>query len=162
MRISRKRLYKTEQFFRSIAADGVLVSCICWEERERERGGEGEVMDGTILKEILRNCTENGDRPVYHWVDRHGAVERVVTYAELGQLSRELSATLLDSLKLRHGDKALLCYPPGLDPIITILACLEAGIIAGIIGSYSYGCSSRFSMFLVYSIFASVASNQWP
>ena len=90
-------------------------------------------MDGTILKKILRNCREkeNEDRPVYAWVDEHCETERVLTYGELGELSEELAKTLLDSLELQHGDRALLCYPPGLDSVITILACLEAGIIAG-------------------------------
>ena len=60
-------------------------------------------MEDTILKEILRNCSENGDRPVHQWTDERGEIERAVTYGQLGRRSRELAEDLLTSLQIRRG-----------------------------------------------------------
>lgn len=89
------------------------------------------IMDGTILKEILRNCSEYGDSPVYNWVNDKCDVERSVTYRELGERSQEIAEELLLSLQLRRGERVILCYPPGLDYILSLVACLRAGITAG-------------------------------
>lgn len=88
-------------------------------------------MDETILREILRNCSENSDRPVYHWINETCDVVRVVTYGELRERSREIAVELLLSLYIVRGERVLLCYPPGLDFIISFIACLRAGITAG-------------------------------
>ena len=88
-------------------------------------------MDGTILEQILQNCRENGDRPVYNWINDKCDVERVVTYRELGQRSREIAEELLLSLQVRRGERVILCYPPGLDYILALFACLRAGLTAG-------------------------------
>ena len=88
-------------------------------------------MDETILKEILRICIENGDRPVYNWINETCDVERVVTYSELLERSAEIAAELLLSLKIGRSERVVLCYPPGLDFIISFFACLRAGITAG-------------------------------
>ena len=92
------------------------------------------IMEGTILKEILHNCSECGERLVYNWIDSDGSccdVKRAVTYRELGEESRKIAEELLQSLELRRGERAILCYPPGLDFIISFIACLRAGITAG-------------------------------
>ena len=88
-------------------------------------------MEGTILREILRNCSERGDLPVCHWVGRQCEVEETLTYRELGEQSRELAEKLLLSLQLQRGDRAVLCYSQGLEFFVSLLACLRAGIIAG-------------------------------
>ena len=88
-------------------------------------------MEGTIVSEILRNCSERGDRPVYNWLSDRCEVERTITYGELGERTREIAAELLLSLQLRAGERVVLCYPPGLDYIITLIACLRAGLTAG-------------------------------
>ena len=146
MRISSERRYKTSALFAFSAAGASRepVSWICWEVGEGEKG----VMDGTILKEVLRHCSEMGDRPVWHWVDEQCEVERVVTYAELGKLSRELAEKMVDSLQLRRGDRALLCYMPGLDPVLTTFACLQAGVIAGSCNIYQVFL--EFSMLRIF------------
>ena len=88
-------------------------------------------MEGTILREILRNCSERGDLPVCHWVGRQCEVEETLTYRELGEKSRVLAEELLLSRQLQRGERAVLCYSAGLELFVSFLACLRAGIIAG-------------------------------
>ena len=101
-------------------------------------------MDGTILKQILQNCRENGDRPVYNWINDKCDVEQVVTYRELAERSREIAEELLLSLQLRRDERVILCYPPGLDHILALVACLRAGLTAGIWVGYLFQCTTCF------------------
>ena len=93
-------------------------------------------MDGTILKEILRNCREKDDRVVYNWIDEKCDVERAVTYRELDEQTRKIAEELLQKLEVRCSERVILCYPSGLDFIISFIACLRAGITAGIVSMY--------------------------
>ena len=88
-------------------------------------------MDGTIMKEILRHCNDNSDRPVYSWIGDKCEVERSVTYRELSERTQEIAEGLLQSLQIRRGERVILCYPPGLDFILSLIACLRAGFTAG-------------------------------
>ena len=90
-------------------------------------------MDGTILTEILRNCSEKDDRVVYNWIDEKCDVERAVTYRELEEQTRKNADELLQKLEVRRSERVILCYPPGLDFIIAFIGCLRAGIIAGMV-----------------------------
>lgn len=88
-------------------------------------------MDGRIMKEILRHCNDNSDRPVYNWIGDKCEVERSVTYRELSERTQEIAEGLLLSLQIRRGERVILCYPPGLDFILSLVACLRAGFTAG-------------------------------
>lgn len=90
-----------------------------------------EAMDGTVMKEILRHCNDNSDRPVYNWIGDKCEVERSVTYREFSERTQEIAEGLLLSLQIRRGERVILCYPPGLDFILSLIACLRAGFTAG-------------------------------
>ena len=111
-------------------------------------------MERTILKEILRNCREKGDLPVYNWIKDNCDVERVVTYRQLGERTREIAEDLLLSQKLRRGERVVLCYPPGLDFILALVACLRAGITAG--------CAFDAFPYFTFHLLLAMHSNQWP
>ena len=88
-------------------------------------------MEGTILQEILRHCTQSAGRPLHHWVcTGRCEIEETVRYGELGERTRELAEVLLQLTC--HRERVVLCYPPGLDFILSLVACLRAGITAGI------------------------------
>ena len=89
-------------------------------------------MEGTILQEIMRNCRECEERLVYAWINEDCDVTRVVSYRELGEETRKIAEELVRSPEPRRGERAILCYPPGLDFIVSFIACLRAGITAGI------------------------------
>lgn len=89
-------------------------------------------MEGTILKTILDNCSEHPDRTAYNWLSSKCAVEELVTYRQLDERTREIAGELLSSVEACRGERVILCYPPGLEHILVLIACLRAGIIAGI------------------------------
>lgn len=79
------------------------------------------------LVEILRERAERqGSERIYTFL--HGEEEKSLTHAEIDQLARSTAAALL--LHCNPGDRALLIYPPGLDYIVALFACMYAGIIA--------------------------------
>ncbi len=79
------------------------------------------------LVEILRErAARQGSERIYTFL--HGEEEKSLTYAEIDQLARSTAAALL--LHCTPGDRALLIYPPGLDYIVALFACMYAGIIA--------------------------------
>lgn len=107
--------YKTEEHFLSFSSHSL-----------RRRA-----MDATVMQEILRHCNEYSDRPVYNWINDKCDVERSVTYRELDERTREIAEGLLLSLEISRGERVILCYPPGLDFILSLVACLRAGLTAG-------------------------------
>ncbi|KAG1690471.1 hypothetical protein DVH05_019435 [Phytophthora capsici] len=71
------------------------------------------------------------------FADDKGVVTDSLTCAELNKRVQNLAGLLLAStqqhnkgLGLKQGDRVLLVYPPGLDFIVTFLACLKAGVVA--------------------------------
>ena len=101
-------------------------------------------MEDTVLSAILRNCSELADRPAYNWLSEKCEVQRTVTYRELGERTKEIAGELLLSLELRQGERVVLCYPPGLDYILTFIACLRAGLIAGDLDFFCVLCCCAF------------------
>ena len=100
-------------------------------------------LERTALHVILENCHKFASKPALHWLDSDCKITEQYTYEEVEHRTWELAHGLLHLL---HQDKegsasqcsdvmvrerAVLCYPPGLEFILTFLACLRAGIIAG-------------------------------
>lgn len=88
-------------------------------------------MDATVLKEILRNCGEYGDRPVYQWIDEKCDVADDITYRELAAKSADLAVELQRRLHLSPEDRVVLCYCSGPEFAIALIACSRAGVTAG-------------------------------
>jgi acyl-CoA synthetase (AMP-forming)/AMP-acid ligase II len=97
----------------------------------------------TALHVILRNCEQYSAKPALHWLNMNCKVTEKYTYEEVEYRSRELARGLLGlvhSQRKESGssaavvevrERAVLCFPPGLEFLLTFLACLRAGIIAG-------------------------------
>ncbi len=86
----------------------------------------------TGLSVILRKSERHADKTALHWLDSACEVVHEVTYRELATRTLRLATALLEgALRIGKGDRAVLCYQPGLEFIEAFLACLRAGVIAG-------------------------------
>ena len=94
----------------------------------------------TALHIILENCHLFPTKPALHWLDSDCKVTEQYTYEQVEHRTRELANGLLGLIQRNDTaaaddvvvkERAVLCYPPGLEFILTFLACLRAGIIAG-------------------------------
>ncbi len=90
-------------------------------------GSATVVSTASTLVEILQDrVSRRGQDLLYRFLS--GEEQASLTYHEVDQLARSTAATLL-----RHcapGDRALLIYPPGLDYIVALFACMYARVIA--------------------------------
>ena len=90
-----------------------------------------------VLDVILKNCKRYPDKAALHWLNKDGEVEEMLTYMEIEERTLKTSKGLLDLLKLYNLEEGaakhcvVLCYPPGLEFIMTFIACLRARLIAG-------------------------------
>ena len=109
----------------------------------------GEEMSGTALGIILRNCEKFADKTALHWLNAECEVVRKISYHELERSTRGLAKRLLSDYGAKKGQRAVLCYPPGLDFVEVFVACLRAGVIAGtrrtILSHYRKCARSRLS-----------------
>src|SRR5215469_8668876 len=80
----------------------------------------------TLVEILQERAARQGSDRVYTFL--YGEEEKSLTYAEIDQLARSTAASLL--LHCNPGDRALLIYPPGLDYIVALFACMYAGVIA--------------------------------
>ena len=69
-------------------------------------------------------------KKVWNFIDDNGKEVDNVTYLELSMITDDLANELLSGYGLKSGDRALLVFFPGLDFMITLLACFKAKIIA--------------------------------
>ncbi len=91
-----------------------------------------------VLQTILHNC-QCYNSAALHWVDEQGAIVETITYYEVNEHTRRTAQGLVDlmhtytKLPLTTSPRqcVVLCYHPGLQFILTFIACLRAGIIAG-------------------------------
>jgi acyl-CoA synthetase (AMP-forming)/AMP-acid ligase II len=87
-----------------------------------------QVNSFTTLVEILQDrANRQPDKRIYsflHGDDR----QQSLTHVELNARARVLATKLRDTCQ--PGDRALLLYPPGLDYIVALFACMYAGVIA--------------------------------
>ena len=96
-------------------------------------------VDQTALHTILKNCERFPTKPALHWLDSNCKISEKYTYEEVEHRTRELAHGLLNLVQGKDNsssdvfvkERAVLCYPPGLEFVLTFLACLRAGIIAG-------------------------------
>lgn len=102
----------------------------------------GDPLEKTALHVILQNCQKFASKPALHWLDSDCKVTEQYTYEEVEHRTRELAHGLQHLIhQAKEGsspcsdvmvrERAVLCYPPGLEFILTFVACLRAGVIAG-------------------------------
>ncbi len=70
------------------------------------------------------------DQTLFRFVDVDGRELEHYTYRSFAERTRELAAYLSREAGLRPGDRALLCYPPGLEMVAAFYACARIGAIA--------------------------------
>lgn len=83
-----------------------------------------------VLEALSDWSTSQPTSRVWTFLDDKGDVNDSYSYRELDRASSSLAAYLLQSCKLRAGDRALLVFFPGLHFTASLLACFKAGIIA--------------------------------
>ena len=84
----------------------------------------------TSITEYLEQwAAAQPDKQLFGFVNAQGIETRGFTYREFLHCSRALAAYLHHSEGLRHGERVLLCYPPGLEIIVAFFACARLGLI---------------------------------
>jgi amino acid adenylation domain-containing protein/non-ribosomal peptide synthase protein (TIGR01720 family) len=77
--------------------------------------------------EILeRRAAEDPERTAFTFLADGETVASTLTFGELWQRAQAVARRL----RPHAGDRALLCYPPGLDFIVAFFGCLAAGVVA--------------------------------
>ena len=95
----------------------------------RERVPESFCPDFPTLVDALRWWGETApDRPALAFLSDGENETTRFTYAELDREARKTAAGLRRFAE--PGNRAVLCYPPGLDFVVAYLGCLYAGVIA--------------------------------
>jgi acyl-CoA synthetase (AMP-forming)/AMP-acid ligase II len=85
------------------------------------------------IVEVLSSWANNrdiADKTAWTFLDDRGKIVDSYTYSELERVTDILGAHLLTNCQLKPGDRALLVFVPGLDFMVSLLACFKAGIIA--------------------------------
>jgi len=82
--------------------------------------------NGTLVEILRDRALRQGQDLLYRFL--HGEKESLLTYQQVDELARSIAATLLQHCS--PGDRALIIYPPGLDYIVALFACMYARIIA--------------------------------
>lgn len=90
--------------------------------------GSATIVSSTgTLVEILRDRVyRRGQDLLYRFLS--GEEQHSLTFEQVDQLARSTAAALLRYCS--PGDRALLIYPPGLDYIVSLFACMYARVIA--------------------------------
>ena len=74
-------------------------------------------------------ATVQSDKCLYSFLDIDGAEQESYTYRQFRERTLQLAAYLSGTVGLRHGERVLLVYPPGLELIAASFACMRVGII---------------------------------
>jgi acyl-CoA synthetase (AMP-forming)/AMP-acid ligase II len=81
--------------------------------------------------ELLRwRAAKIGDKRGFTYVEDGERKETHLTYSELDVRARMVAAQLQQIAHARHGERAILLYPPGLDALPAFFGCQYAGVVA--------------------------------
>lgn len=69
------------------------------------------------------------DKALFSFLDQDGHERDACTYLAFHERTRHLAASLAGESGLKHGDRVLLVYPPGLEMIVAFFACARIGVI---------------------------------
>ena len=67
------------------------------------------------------------DKELFSYLDGKANIKSAYTYKEFDEKTTTLAEILIGDLKIEVGTPVLLVYPPGLDFILTFIACFKAG-----------------------------------
>jgi acyl-CoA synthetase (AMP-forming)/AMP-acid ligase II len=81
---------------------------------------------GTLVEILRERASRRGQDVVYRFL--HGQEQHSLTFEQVDQRARSTAAALVEHCS--PGDRALLIYPPGLDYIVALFACMYARVIA--------------------------------
>ena len=81
-----------------------------------------------LLAKLSAFAAAKGDRAVHTWLEPDGREGDAYTFGALARRSDAVAA--LVGARLAPGDRALLCYEPGLDFLVAFYGCLKAGVVA--------------------------------
>ncbi len=90
--------------------------------------GSGPRMD-TIIDYLEHWAEVQPDKCLYSFLEIDGSERDAYTYQAFEQRTRYLAEFISKIKGLSHGDRALLVYPPGLEFMVALIACVRAGII---------------------------------
>src|SRR3990172_1694159 len=83
----------------------------------------------SIIDRLEDAAAAHPDRLLYSFLDAHGREKDAYTYLAFHERTRHLAHYLREHHGLRHGDRALLAYPPGLEIVAALVACARVGAI---------------------------------
>ncbi|KAI8854583.1 hypothetical protein BC829DRAFT_486260 [Chytridium lagenaria] len=82
------------------------------------------------LSHLLRYRSDiNAEKPAFAVIDYKGRESKVITFRKFSSKVHSLAHYLVQKRGIRAGDYVLLLYPPGLEYLYALHACLYAGII---------------------------------
>lgn len=89
--------------------------------------------EATVLDAMVSNFKGLGEKVALHWLDQNCSVVESYTYSQLEVRTKEIARDLLAAAegKTSTSKMVVLCYPPGLEFILTFLGCLRGGFIPG-------------------------------
>ena len=77
-----------------------------------------------------RTCDHFSAKRAVVWLDSDGAVQKEWTFGELKQRVRRVAHWLYTDMGVTKGDRAVLCFVPGLEYFVAFWACLSLGVVA--------------------------------
>ena len=84
-----------------------------------------------LISRLYRWRESISEKKVWTFLNDKGSEADSFTYLELDLCSSGLAEHFVsDKCRLKKGDRALLVFFPGLEFMLTLLACFKAGIIA--------------------------------
>mmetsp|Transcript_23706 Transcript_23706/g.40341 ORF Transcript_23706/g.40341 Transcript_23706/m.40341 type:complete len:814 (-) Transcript_23706:256-2697(-) len=84
----------------------------------------------SFLATIAHWATVQPDKTAWSFLSDSGKINDSYTYGELERVTSMMALYLINDCKLKQGERALLVFFPGLQFMISLIACFKAGIIA--------------------------------
>lgn len=83
----------------------------------------------TILDPLRAHTEEHPDKLLFAFLDGDGRITESYSYQAFWQRTRDIAAHIHRTHPLAPGDRVLLVYPPGLEMVCALYACVRTGLI---------------------------------
>uniref|UniRef100_A0A0G4HEN0 Uncharacterized protein n=1 Tax=Chromera velia CCMP2878 TaxID=1169474 RepID=A0A0G4HEN0_9ALVE len=83
-----------------------------------------------FAKRLRLLAAAKAEEPALSCLDAEASITSTISYSDFYSRVTRLAVALRDVLGLKKGDRAILCYPPGVDFLTAFYACLLTGIIS--------------------------------
>jgi len=83
----------------------------------------------SVLDVLRANAERHPDKLLYAFLDKHGRTTESYTYESLLRRTEEIASHLYATHRLESGQRVILVYPPGLEMICALFACVRLGVI---------------------------------